>query len=98
MPQKDYLVVRFHFDGKFVNDGSTLEYVGGEDAMCMIPRERCRMVEIHRYLRLHHNILDTEMLHWLMPGKDLFDGLCCLASDDACMVMLKHVPVKAYTC
>jgi hypothetical protein len=32
------------------------------------------------------------MLHWLMPGKGLFDGLSCLTTDEACMVMLKHIP------
>lgn len=41
MSRKDYLAVWFHFDGKFVKDKRTLEYVGGEDAMSMIPRERC---------------------------------------------------------
>lgn len=93
MSRKDYLSVRFHFDGKFLNDGRTLQYVGGEDAMSMILRERCRISEIHRHLRLHHDILDREMLHWLMPGKGLSDGLGSLVSDEACMVMIKHIPI-----
>ena len=95
MSRKDYLRVRFHFDGKFVKDGRILEYVGGEDAMSMVPRERCGIAQIHRHLRLHHNILDREMLHWLMPGKCLFDGLGCLVSDEACMVMLNHIPIDS---
>ena len=78
MSRKDFLAVRFHFDGKFVNEGRTLQYVGGEDAISMIPLEGCGIAEIHRHLRRHHNTLDREMLHWLMPGKSLFDGLSCL--------------------
>jgi hypothetical protein len=93
MSQKDYLAVRFHFEGKIVNDGKTFEYVGGEDAMSMILRGSCGIAEIHRHLTLHHKIINNEMLHWLMPGKGLFDGLCCLTTDDACMVMLKHIPI-----
>lgn len=92
MSRKDYLDVQFHFDGQFVNNGRTLEYVGGEDAMSMILREKCGIADIHRHLRLYHNISDREMLHWLMPGKGLFDGLGCLANDDACMAMVKHIP------
>jgi alpha-galactosidase len=93
MSRKDYLDVPFHFDGKFVNDGRTLEYVGGQDAMSMILHEKCGIADIHRHLRLQHNISDREMLHWLMPGKGLFDGLGCLANDEACTVMVKHIPI-----
>jgi hypothetical protein len=92
MSRKDYLSVRFHCEGKFVNNGKTLEYVGGEDAMSMILHGSCGIAEIHRHLTIHHKIIDNEMLHWLMPGKGLFDGLSCLTTDEACMVMLKHIP------
>jgi alpha-galactosidase len=93
MSPKEYLAVQFHFDGKFVNDGRTLEYVGGKDAMSMILRKKCGIADIHRHLRVHHNISDREMLHWLMPRKGLFDDLGCLANDEACMVMVKHIPI-----
>jgi hypothetical protein len=93
MSRKEYLSVRFHFDGKFVNGEQTLEYVGGEDAMSLILHGSCGIGEIHRHLRLHHSGIGNEMLHWLMPGKGLIDGLGCLSSDEACMVMLKHIPI-----
>ena len=38
MDPADRIAVRFHFNGEFINDGKTIQYVGGKEAMSFLDR------------------------------------------------------------
>jgi alpha-galactosidase len=40
MDVMDTLVVRFHFNGVFINSGNSVHYVGGRRAMSYIDRDK----------------------------------------------------------
>jgi hypothetical protein len=40
MDVMDTLVVRFHFNGMFINSGNSVHYVGGRRAMSYIDRDK----------------------------------------------------------
>lgn len=90
MSRSDYLSIRFHFGGEFVNDGKTMQYVGGGRGYVYILRSKLGLAEINRHLKLHHDIVDGQLLHWLMPG-NLSSGLGVLWQDESCKVMSGHI-------
>ena len=46
----DILNVRFHFGGQFVRMGPNLDYVGGDEAMSEIERDKLSLPELKGYL------------------------------------------------
>ncbi|XP_004953070.1 uncharacterized protein LOC101779108 [Setaria italica] len=81
------LVVRFHFNGEFINDGMKVHYVGGRDAMSYINRDKVSLAAIVGHLRDHCTVEDGALVHWLFPGKELYDGLRVLTDDKTCLQM-----------
>lgn len=81
MDPADCIVVRFHFNGEFINDGKTVQYVGGKEAMSFLDRATLSLQRIQQCLSEHYVTVDGQQLHWLFPGKDLFDGLLMLSED-----------------
>ena len=77
----DLLEVRFHFRGKFLNDGRKVEYVGGFEAISFIDRDKVSLPEVEGHLKDHCNLEEGSLLHWLFPGKDLSNGLRVLDGD-----------------
>lgn len=87
MIMESTLVVRFHFNGEFKNDGKTVRYVGGREQLSYIDRDKVSLPEIVGHLKDHCNVEDGTLLHWLFPGKDLNNGLRVLVDDKACLDM-----------
>ena len=81
MDPADHIAVRFHFNGEFINDGKTIQYVGGKEAMSFLDRATLSLQRIQQCLSEHYVTVDGQQLHWLFPGKDLFDGLLMLSED-----------------
>jgi hypothetical protein len=81
------LVVRFHFNGEFLNDGKKVHYVGGRDAVSYIDRDKICLAAIVGHLRDHCTVEDGALVHWLFPGKELDDGLRVLTDDKTCLQM-----------
>jgi alpha-galactosidase len=73
MDVMDTLVVRFHFNGVFINYGNSVHYVGGRRAMSYIDRDKVSLPEIIGHLRDHLAVDDAALLHWLFPGKTMSD-------------------------
>ncbi|CAO2183282.1 unnamed protein product [Urochloa humidicola] len=87
MDLSSMLTVRFHFNGRFTNHGTTVHYVGGREEMSDIDRDKVSLPEIMGHLRDHCTVEDGALLHWLFPGKGLGDGLRVLTDDTACLQM-----------
>lgn len=89
MDSLDELIVRFHIDGEFINDGTKLHFCGGREAIAHIDRDKVSLPEVVGHLKDHCSVEDGTLLHWLCPGKDLSNGLRALVDDQACMDMSK---------
>jgi alpha-galactosidase len=87
MDVMDTLVVRFHFNGMFINSGNLVHYVGGRRAMSYIDCDKVSLPEIIGHLRDHLAVDDATLLHWVFPGKTMSDGLRVLMDDNACLQM-----------
>jgi alpha-galactosidase len=49
----DYLAVRFHSGGEFFNDGKKLHYLGGNEGVAFIDRDKISLPEVMGHLRDH---------------------------------------------
>lgn len=83
----DYLQVRYHWGGEFINDGKVLYYCGGSEAISFIELDKISLPGIMDHLRCHCNVGEGVLLHWLFPGKELKDGLRVLVDDNSCLYM-----------
>jgi len=83
----EFLGVRFHFGGKFFNDGKKLHYLGGNEEMPFIEHDKTSLPKVIGHLKDHYNASELVLLHWLFPGKDLLNGLRVLVDDKACLDM-----------
>lgn len=87
-----YLIVRFHFDGEFINAGRKLHFCGGKDAIAHIDRDKVSLPEVVGHLKDHcSSVNEGTLLHWLYPGKELHNGLRALVDDNACMDMNNRI-------
>ncbi|EEE63217.1 hypothetical protein OsJ_18027 [Oryza sativa Japonica Group] len=91
MDRLEYLSVRFHFGGEFINNWRETFYVGGSEGMSYIERDKISLPELIGYLKDHCEVLPGMLLHWLFPGKELADGLRVLVDDKVCDYMSKCV-------
>ena len=53
MDPLDFLAVRFHFGGEFINDGKVLHYCGGKEGISTIERDKISLPEITGHLKDH---------------------------------------------
>ncbi|KAK1646211.1 hypothetical protein QYE76_064016 [Lolium multiflorum] len=84
----EFVLVRFHWGGSFLNDGKELTYVGGSVGFSSIEVDKIELPEIRGHLRDHFPDYTEDMLmHWCPPGKELWDGLAVLNHDSACQSM-----------
>ncbi|KAK3132665.1 hypothetical protein QOZ80_6AG0526010 [Eleusine coracana subsp. coracana] len=91
MEPLETLQVRFHIDGEFMHSGRKLHYVGGTVVMSYIDRDKISFPEIVGHLRDHCNVLEGVKLHWLIPGKELKDGLQVLWDDNSYLKMARCI-------
>ena len=87
----DKLNVRFNFGGQFVRIGPTLDYVGGDDAMSEIERDKLSLPEIKGFLGDHIPFKESMKIFFLVPGKELVDGLFFLCDDAGCIKMCEYI-------
>ena len=63
---------------------SVLQYVGGDEAMSCIDRAKFCLVELKGHLCDHMNVKASMKFYFLLPGKELVDGLLFLTDDIGC--------------
>src|SRR3954462_14969396 len=91
MDPREILLVRFHFGGEFIKAGPNLDYVGGHDALSEIERKKLSLQEVKGFVKDHMTSKETIKLYFLIPGKDLVDGLVLLYDDTGCVEMAHYV-------
>ncbi|KAE8780375.1 hypothetical protein D1007_46489 [Hordeum vulgare] len=67
MDPTEILNVRFHIGGEFVRQGSNLEYVGGDEEMSEIERDKLSFQEVKGFLKDHMEVKDSMKLYFLIP-------------------------------
>lgn len=55
--------------------------------MSYIDRDKVSLPELVGHLRDHYEVMDGTLLHWLVPGGELDDGLRALVDDKVCSFM-----------
>uniref|UniRef100_I1PW73 Uncharacterized protein n=1 Tax=Oryza glaberrima TaxID=4538 RepID=I1PW73_ORYGL len=87
MDPLEYLPVRFHFGGDFINNGRETFYIGGSEGMSYIERDKVSLPEIVGHLKDHCEVIPGMLLQWLFPSKELADGLRVLIDAEVCNYM-----------
>jgi hypothetical protein len=64
-----------------------LDYVGGDEDISEIERDKLSLQEVKGFLKDHIEVKDAMKLYFLMPGRELVDGLVFLYDDTGCMMM-----------
>jgi hypothetical protein len=93
MDPTDILNVYFHIGGDFIRIGPNLDYVGGDEVLSEIEKDKLSLQEVKGFLKDHIALKDSMKLYFLIPGKDLVNGLVFLCEDSACMKMSDYVCV-----
>ena len=83
----DIISVRYFFGGEFLRVGPVLQYIGGDEAMSEIERDKLSLVELKAFLADHTSVKDSMKFYFLIPGKELLNGLLFLSDDVSCMKM-----------
>jgi hypothetical protein len=92
MDPAEILTVRFHFGGEFVHIGKELDYVGGDEAISEIERDKLSLQEVLGFLKDHMEVKESMKLYFLHPGTELVNGLVFLYDDPGCLKMSEHTP------
>ncbi|KAE8804787.1 hypothetical protein D1007_19203 [Hordeum vulgare] len=87
MDPTDVLAVRFHFGGEFIRIGLSLDYVGGDIGMSEIERDKLSLPELKGFLGDHMTVKDSMKFHFLLPDRELTNGLLFLFDDAGVMKM-----------
>lgn len=90
MDPSEKLNVRFHFGGEFVRIGPELDYVGGDEEISEIERDKLSLPEITGHLGDQITYKDSMKLYFLVPGKEFSNGLMFLFDDVGCMKMSEY--------
>ncbi|CAM0877864.1 unnamed protein product [Alopecurus aequalis] len=96
MDPSEILHVCFHLGGEFVRIGPNLQYVGGDEAMSDIERDKLSLQEVKGLLKDHIALKESMKFYFLIPGQDLVNGLIFLNDDSKCMKMADYVDVGAF--
>ncbi|KAK1631024.1 hypothetical protein QYE76_005339 [Lolium multiflorum] len=91
MDPAEIMSVRFHFGGEFIHIGKELDYVGGDEKISEIEREKMSMQEVIGFLKDHMEVKDSVKLYFLPPGKELVNGLVFLYDDARCVNMSEQI-------
>nr|XP_051229195.1 uncharacterized protein LOC127347000 [Lolium perenne] len=93
MDPSKILNVRFLFGGEFIRIGPQLDYVGGDEAISEIERDKLSLQEIRGFLKDHVELKESMKLYFQIPGTELADGLVFLHDDTVCMKMADYICV-----
>jgi hypothetical protein len=89
----EILNVRFHYGGEFIRICPNLDYVGGDEAMSEIERDKLSLQEVKGFAKDHLPLKESMKFHFLIPGKELVDGLVCMVDDNWCVRMAEYICV-----
>jgi alpha-galactosidase len=96
MDPLEYVAVRFHFNGSYVQTGASLQYVEGIQEMVQVERDKMSHPEIRGHFKevLEARIEDVQKAeschyYWLLPVRDFSNGLMLLQDDRSCNQMEK---------
>jgi hypothetical protein len=93
MDPAEILNVRFHFGGEFIRIGLQLDYVGGDEAVSEIERDKLSLQEVKGFLKDHLPLKESMKLYFHVPGKELVDGLVFLHNDAGCVKIADYICV-----
>ena len=93
MDPAEILNVRFHYGGEFLRIGPNLDYVGGDEAMSEIERDKLSLQEVKGFLKDHMELKESMKLYFLIPGQNMVSGLVFLNEDNSCVKMAEYVCV-----
>ncbi|CAN6345348.1 unnamed protein product [Urochloa humidicola] len=91
MGDSEVLVVRFHFNGEFVLDGSTVEYCNGDEGISHIEKDKLSVPELEGHLLDHTTFKRSVRMYWLPFGAALNSGMRLIVDDKSCLDMLDEL-------
>jgi len=91
MGYSEVLLVRFHFNGEFVVDGTLVEYCNGDYGVSHIDKDKLSIPELEGHLPDLTTIRRTVRMFWLPLGAPLNSGMRMLVDDKSCLDMLNAV-------
>jgi hypothetical protein len=92
MDPSEILNVRFHVGGEFIRIGPNLQYVGGDEEMSYIERDKLSFQELIGFAKDHVQFKESMKFYFLMPGKDLASGLVFLHDDSGVLNIAEYIP------
>ncbi|KAM0841145.1 hypothetical protein ACQ4PT_059192 [Festuca glaucescens] len=92
MDPAEMVNLHFHFGGEFF-PGPRLEYIGGDEAISVVERDRLSLAEIKGYLNDHTVVKDSMKYYFPLPGKELKNGLIFLYEGSGCTKISDHINV-----
>lgn len=93
MDPSEILHVCFHLGGDFLRIGPNLQYVGGDDVMSDMERDKLSLQEVKGFLKDHIALKESMKFYFLIPGEELVNGLIFLNDDSKCVRMANYVDV-----
>ena len=91
MDPSKILNVRFHFGGEFIHNGPVLDYVGGDEKISEIERDKLSLHEVQGHLKDHLEFKESMKLYFHHPGKELTGGLMFLFDNNTCVGMTDYI-------
>jgi hypothetical protein len=91
MSDSEVLAVRFHFNGVFVLDGSSLKYCNGDEGVSYIDKDKLSIPELEGHLLDHTTFKRSIRMYWLPFGAAMNTGMRLLVDDKSCLDMLDAV-------
>jgi hypothetical protein len=70
-----------------------MDYVGGDEALSEIERDKLSLQEVKGFAKDHLAWKDSMKLYFLLPGKELINGLVFLFDDSGCLRMADYIDV-----
>ncbi|CAN6269348.1 unnamed protein product [Urochloa humidicola] len=91
MGDEEVLMVRFHFNGDFVVDGSQMQYCNGDIGVSHIEKDKLSIPELNGHLLDHTTFHKFVRMYWLPVGAKLSSGMRLLVDDKSCMDMVNEI-------
>jgi hypothetical protein len=70
MDPSEILNVRFHIGGEFIRIGPNMDYVGGDEEMFEIDRDKLSLQVVKGFLKDHVPLKDSMKMYFLIPSKN----------------------------
>jgi alpha-galactosidase len=91
MGDSEVLTIRFHFDGIFVLDGSTVQYCNGIEGVSHIEKDKLSIPKLEGHLLDHTTFKRSVRMYWLPFGAAVSSGMRLLVDDKTCLDMVESV-------